>query len=198
MFALSTKMKSMISCRALSIVGLIMLFNVIVTGCAIQESNTYPVETFSEMHYSQAFKPQEPPRLAPPSNSIVFDSTGHPDTVLRVPEKRERTYDAEIASNLYRVNCSVCHGVSGLGDGPAVRHITSRSSFYATTQGSPYKGPPNLVDSAANRLNEPETMYSYLKSWNGPVMPPWGKLLSEEDIRGIVNYIFDDETGLSK
>ena len=30
------------------------------------------------------------------------------------------------------------------------------------------------------------------------VMPPFGKLLPEEDIRDIVNYIFDKETGLSK
>ena len=28
-------------------------------------------------------------------------------------------------------------------------------------------------------------------------MPPFGKLLSEEDIREIVNYIFDAEAGLS-
>ena len=32
----------------------------------------------------------------------------------------------------------------------------------------------------------------------GLVMPQFGKLLSEEDIRDIVNYIFDDETGLSR
>jgi hypothetical protein len=29
-------------------------------------------------------------------------------------------------------------------------------------------------------------------------MPEFGKLLAEEDIRDIVNYIFDDTTGLSK
>ena len=109
-----------------------------------------------------------------------------------------RTYDPAIAGNLYRVNCSVCHGVSGLGDGKAVRHITSSSSFYATKEGTPYKSPPNLVDSAASRLNQREVMHSFISGWNGPVMPVFGKLLAEEDIRDIVNYIFDDTTGLSQ
>jgi mono/diheme cytochrome c family protein len=41
-------------------------------------------------------------------------------------------------------------------------------------------------------------MFSFISGWNGPVMPEFGKLLAEEDIRDIVNYIFDDTTGLSK
>tara|TARA_B100001971_G_C17898763_1_gene386884 strand:- start:85 stop:612 length:528 start_codon:yes stop_codon:yes gene_type:complete len=175
-----------------------MLAGMPLSACAVQESNTYPVETFSEMHYSQAFRAQEPPRLLPPGDSVVFASTGHPEKISRIPDKKERTYDVEIASSLYRVNCSVCHGISGHGDGKAVRHITSSNSFYATTQGIPYKAPPNLVDSAANRLKDREVMYSFLKAWNGPVMPSFGKLLSEENIRDVINYIFDDETGLSK
>ena len=88
--------------------------------------------------------------------------------------------------------------VEHLGDGKATRHITSSSSFYATNEGEPYKSPPNLVESAANRLNEREIMFRFVSGWNGPVMPEFGKILAEEDIRDIVNYIFDDSTGLSK
>jgi mono/diheme cytochrome c family protein len=197
MTAFSANIKSMLTRRFVLVSGLLMLASVTASACAVQESNTYPVETFSEMHYSQSFKMQEPPRLAPLADSVVFASAGGPGEVLNVPDKREREYDPAVASNLYRVNCSVCHGVSGLGDGNAVRHITSANSFYATTQGTPYGAPPNLVDSAATRLTERDTMVGFVTS-GAVVMPPFGKLLPEEDIRDIVNYIFDKETGLSK
>jgi mono/diheme cytochrome c family protein len=198
MTAFSTNIKSMLTRRVIIVVGLMMLSTLASSACAVQESNTYPVEIFSEMHYSQAFKEQEPPRLAPPADSVVFKTAGDSNQTYNVPDKQERAYDPAVAEHLYRVNCSVCHGVSGLGDGKAVRHITSSSSFYATKEGAPYKSPPNLVDSAANRLNQREVMFSFVSGWNGPVMPEYGKLLAEEDIRDIVNYIFDDTTGLSK
>ncbi|MDA1279281.1 MAG: cytochrome c [Chloroflexi bacterium] len=183
-------------------VGLLTISAFAVSACAVQETNTYPVEIFSEMHYSQAYGMQEAPRLAPLSDSVVFASAGHPDSVLRVPDKRERAYDSEVAGNLYRINCSVCHGETGLGDGKAARHLTSTKSFWTSdtknnSLGEIYKGPPDLVDSAATRLTDRNTMVSFV-SGGGRVMPSFGKLLSEEDIRDIVNYIFDESTGLSR
>lgn len=198
MIAFPANFKSLFRRRFVLTAGLLSLAAASVSACAFQESNTYPVETFSEMHYSQSFRSQEPPRLAPPAESVVFASAGHPDTVLNVPDKRERPYDPAVAGNLFRVNCSVCHGEFGLGDGKIVRHLTSTASFYATTNdGKVYGKPPNLVESAAERLSARDTMVAFVTS-GGRVMPPFGKLLSEEDIRDIVNYIFDDETGLSR
>ena len=187
----------MLTRRLVLVVGLLLLGTLATSACAVQESNTYPVETFSEMHYSQAFRMQEPPRLAPLANSVVFHTAGDANQVLNVPDKRERAYDPAVASNLFRVNCSICHGVSGLGDGKAVRHLTSAASFYATTEGTPYLAPPNLVESAATRLTNRDMMVAFATA-GGQVMPAFGKLLSEEDIRDIVNYVFDDKTGLSQ
>jgi mono/diheme cytochrome c family protein len=198
MIAFSANIKSMFSKRVVLVVGMLMLASIVTSACAVQESNTYPVETFSEMHYAQSHKLQEPPRLAPVADSVVFETAGGADSVLNVPDKQERAYDAAVAGDLYRVNCAVCHGDDGRGDGKAVRHITSNNSFWATTNGAPYKAPPDLVDSAANRLTDPDVMYSFVAGWSGPVMPQFGSLLAEEDIRDIVNYIFDDTTGLSK
>jgi mono/diheme cytochrome c family protein len=90
----------------------------------VQESSEYPVEIFSEMHYSQASRAQEPPRLQPPASSVVFDGTGGPDTTLDVPATQRTAYDQPRAAELYRVNCSVCHGANGLGNGPAEPHLT--------------------------------------------------------------------------
>ena len=198
MTAFPANLKSAITRRFAITVGLLMLASVATSACAVQESNTYPVETFSEMHYSQSFRMQEAPRLAPLANAVVFASAGGADQVLNVPDKRERTYDPAVASDLYRINCAVCHGVTGLGDGKAVRHITSAQSFYATENGGEtYGAPPNLVESAATRLTERDTMVAFATS-GARVMPAFGKLLAEEDIRDIVNYIFDDQNGLSK
>jgi mono/diheme cytochrome c family protein len=198
MTAFPANIKSMLTHRLALTVGLLMLASVVTSACAVQESNTYPVETFSEMHYSQSFRMQEAPRLAPLADAVVFASAGGVDQVLSIPDKRERAYDPAVAGDLYRINCSVCHGVSGLGDGRAVRHITSSNSFYATENGgTAYAAPPNLVESAATRLTERDTMVAFTTS-GVRVMPAFGKLLAEEDIRDIVNYIFDDQTGLSK
>ena len=198
MIAFPANFKSMFRRRFILTTGLLALAAASVSACAVQESNTYPVELFSEMHYSQAYRSQEPPRLAPPGKSVVFTSVGHPDTVLNVPDRRERSYDPAVAGNLFRVNCSVCHGVAGLGDGKIVRHLTSTASFYATTnEGTVYGAPPDLVNSAATRMTTRDLMVAFVTG-GGRVMPQFGKLLSEEDIRDIVNYIFDDETGLSR
>lgn len=197
MTAIPANIKSMLTRRFAIIVGMLILTSVTTSACAVQESNTYPVETFSEMHYSQSFKLQEAPRLAPLANAVVFASAGGVDQVLKVPDKRERAYDPAVAGDLYRINCSVCHGVAGDGEGNAKRHLISSSSFYATTGGNPYAAPPNLVDSARERLTERDMMVGFVTS-GAVVMPSFGKLLPEEDIRDIVNYIFDDQTGLSK
>ena len=197
MIAFPAYFKSLFRRRSALMVGLLSIAAVSASACAVQESNTYPVETFSEMHYSQSFKSQEPPRLAPPADSVVFSSAGDPDQVLVVPDKQERAYDPVVAGNLFRVNCSVCHGIGGHGDGKIVRHLTSTASYWATTNdGTPYIAPPDLVESAATRLTDRDTMVAFVTS-GARVMPPFGKLLSEEDIRDIVSYIFDAEAGLS-
>jgi mono/diheme cytochrome c family protein len=199
MIAFPVISKSIFRRRFIVLAGLLSLAAASASACAVQESNTYPVETFSEMHYSQAFRAQEPPRLAPPAGSVVFASGGDSNQVLNVPDKRERLYDDTVAGDLFRVNCSVCHGDAGLGDGKIIRHLTSTRSFWASENGGNVYPvpPPDLVNSAANRLKTRDTMVAFVTS-GGRVMPPFGKLLSEEDIRDIVNYIFDDSTGLSR
>ena len=161
-------------------------------GCAVQESNTYPIEIFSEMHYSQAQRMQEPPRLAPVDDAVPFVQIGT-DQVLDVPERVTRDYDVARAKDLYRVNCSVCHGTSGVGDGPAAVHITSADSYWATTNDDPYLAPANLIEKRESY--DQDAMVNLVT--NGiVVMPRFGNLLAEEEIREIVDYIYDQNTGI--
>lgn len=154
----------------------------------MQESGTYPIEIFTEMHYSQSYRSQEIPRLGGVESAVAYDGQGSAQAVLNVlPANEAHPYDAEAGSELYRVNCAACHGVSGLGDGPAAAHITSPNSTFADG-GSTYIAPPNLQDSRT-RLSE-DAMFSLVT--NGIlVMPRFGPLLSEEERWDVVRYIFD-------
>ncbi len=174
-----------------SVLALVLLVSTAI-GCAIQESNTYPVELFSEMHYSQSTRSQEPPRLAPPADAVPFRQIGS-EQVLNVPEFQERPYDPVVARELFRVNCSICHGNDGSGNGAATVHITSSTSYYATANGEPYAAPANLKEKREDY--EKEAMINLIT--NGIiVMPSFGKLLSAEEIRDIATYVYDTSTGL--
>lgn len=172
----------------------LLLAGLAATGC-LQQSNTYPVEVFKEMHYSQSARPQEPPRLAPPAAVVAFKASGA-DAVLDVAARRERPYDPTHAKELYRVNCSVCHGVEGKGDGPAAAHLISGTSYFATKNGASYPSPANLQQSLKRADFTPDVAFSTV-SRGVVVMPRFGALLPEEDIRDIVNYLFDKQNGIA-
>ncbi|MCH7906383.1 MAG: cytochrome c [Chloroflexi bacterium] len=166
------------------------------TAC-VQESGTYPIEIFTEMHYSQAFRSQEIPRLGGVESAVVYDGRGNAEDVLNVlPANVAHPYDAEAGAELYRVNCSACHGQQGLGDGPVAAHITSNESVWFADTGAAYNGPPNLQVSMT-RLNE-DAMFSIVTS-GIVVMPRFGPLLSEAERWDIVRYIFDTSaSGLAR
>ena len=164
------------------------------SACAIQESNTYPIEIFSEMHYSQASRSQEPPRLPPVQGAVVYEGIGTENT-LAVPDVRERPYDAARAKELFRVNCSVCHGLTGDGSGPAAEHLVATDSYYYAINGEAYTAPANLL----TKRDEYDKQAMTNIITNGiVVMPRFGRLLPEEDIREIATYIYDKQTGIGQ
>ena len=164
----------------------------VASACAIQESNTYPIETFSEMHYSQAARSQEPPRLPPVQGAIAFNGIGT-ENRLDVPDVRERPYEPDRARELFRVNCSVCHGTAGEGNGPAAEHLTATDSYYYAINDEAYAAPANLK----TKRDEYDKQAMVNIITNGIiVMPRFGNLLAEEDIREIATYIYDEQSGI--
>lgn len=179
--------------RLLPLAVALVIAGLLAAGC-VTRRGTYPIEVFSEQHYSQSYRSQEPPRVPPAAEAVVFQGLGAGE-VLNVPERRERPYDAALAAELYRVNCSVCHGAQGLGDGPVLPHLTAPDSYYASTTGQPYAAPPNLKDTRIQR--DQDTVFSIITS-GIVVMPRFGLLLTEEERRDLVRYIFDTNTGLGE
>ena len=167
-----------------NIVILLIFSSIFLFGCmdksGIQQTNTYPVEIFSEMHYSQAYKSQEPPRIKASEKAVVFKDSSEQTLLI---SKKNHPYNEINAKNLYRVNCSMCHGTNLDGNGPVAEYIISEDAY------APYeKSPPNLLESTNNYPSR-LAMVGFIQQGLGP-MPEYGKLLNESDIFEIVTYIY--------
>ncbi len=170
------------------LIAAIAVLGIAAIGC-FPKTGAYPIDIFTEMHYSQAFRSQEPPRLDAVRGAEVFVALGTDET-LEMSLTQERPYVVSVASHLYAVNCSVCHGTGGEGDGPVATFLTSGS---LTRDGNPYSAPPNLIDTRG-KLDK-DAVFGIVSSGIN-VMPRFELLLSEEDRRDIVNYVFDRDSGL--
>lgn len=95
------------------------LFFLLATGC--RPAPLYPRDIFPEMHYQQSYRSQEPPRLAPPADSVpitgrevsygLIQVVGLKNPVPATPQTLTE------AKELFRINCAACHGANGRGDG---------------------------------------------------------------------------------
>ena len=102
------------------ILGLALLA-LVLTGCRAKTGTYAPVDLFAEMHYNQSVRSQEPPRLAPPLGAVPtsgreVELTREEYLALENPVARD--LNPQRGAELFRTNCSFCHGLQGLGDGP--------------------------------------------------------------------------------
>lgn len=86
----------------------------------------YPLDIFPEMHYQDSIRAQESPRRSPVAEAvpitgkeIAYDFAQA--TELKMPAELFRTPEnLGKARVLYQVNCAMCHGLQGKGDGSLV------------------------------------------------------------------------------
>lgn len=180
----------------------------------IPKTGSHKVMVFSEMHYQPSFRVQEGPRLLPASQSVAFSGLGGPGLVtqpdmiriepqfasldearlLELPQEFADSYDAAHAAELYRVNCSVCHGVIGRGDGTMAAMMKKEGV-----------GPvPADLTADLTMGSEPGEMFAFIseggrqgyaftslgRESNSP-MPPFKTLLSQEDRWALVTFLRD-------
>ena len=132
-------------------------------------SGTYPVDIFYEMHYQQSYKSGEPPYLSAPASAVAF-----------YPGPKTTAFNT--GGHLFNVNCSMCHGLDAKGDGPVLQRLRSGYGYV------PLINPPDLTDNAPGSI---EPILVAIERPFGPdsVMPPFGKLLSEEEREAIAAYV---------
>ena len=85
--------------------------------------------------------------------------------------------DAVWGAQFYKKNCFNCHGEQGDGNGPRAVFNTPRPRNF-------------LADDARRTLNRPALFKAITAGKNGTVMPAWGKVLSEQEIANIAEYVF--------
>ena len=175
-----------------------LLLSVAALGCLPWGRGAYQVEIFGEMHYSQVYRSQEPPRLYPPEGSMPFNPVGDGSLEVHQMMAMDSTADSmALGEKLYAVNCAVCHGAAGLGDG-AMNPFLQKWSALA---------PPDLT--AETTVNRTDEVLFGLISEGGATkltfaeagvpaapavdrtisMPVFRKMLTEKERWALVHYV---------
>ncbi|MQF99142.1 MAG: cytochrome c [SAR202 cluster bacterium] len=173
----------------------LIVVGLISSACMPWGRGTYQIEIFSEMHYAQSYKSQEPPRLYPAQGSVPFMShEDGTDGILNVAsnfllEKTEATVSA--GSGLYQVNCAACHGMTGKGDGAAKSYLIKHGGL----------PPADITGPATAMASDTELKgfiglggrigyYSGGNKYDSPsAMPMFNKLLTDEELWQLVHYV---------
>jgi len=110
-------------------------------------------------------------------------------TVSKTEKKETNVTKAEIAMPyglsgdpdkgklFYDDNCATCHGVNGAGDGPRAYFIFPKPRNF-------------LTDSSRTRLNRTILFHATKYGIRGKEMPAWGKVLDDQQIANIAEYVF--------
>ena len=166
---------------------LLVVLGTVALACS---TGSYPVDVFTEMHYQQSYRSQEPPRLMPAEGAVPFTDES---LALRPAEPASQVealvmpnpIDAS-ADNLVRGqqvftrNCSMCHGVTGASD--------SFISVTFTSMG--IKPPANFAEAGSITPDGSSDGLAFWIITDGlGNMPAFRHLLSYEDRWGVIHYL---------
>jgi cytochrome c553 len=146
--------------------GLALLVGILATvGCS---QGSYPLDIFYEMHYQDSFRAHEPPRLSGPASAVP---------VYEPQQATSFTLDGE---HLYQVNCSMCHGEGGKGDGSVLRKMIDNYGYTPAVS-------PDLTSAPVKAMGMPGVK-GFMTS-GLVVMPNFSKLLNDQEIEAIAEYV---------
>ncbi len=185
----------------------------IVAGC--DSTNTYPIDFYSGMHYSDSWHAQEPPRLDSPAGAIQvnqktmanlaygpFVQTGPAaptNYTLAEAKTLKNPLQADAANlkaggDLFALNCVQCHGQQGMGadtknpsKGNAFMVIYFNAANTLLPKDQQIILPKNLTASDVASLSDGEIYYYVTNGINH--MPPFGNLLTPEQRWQLVLHI---------
>jgi azurin len=144
--------------------GLAILLGLVAAGCS---QGSYPLDIFYEMHYQQSYKSHEPPRLSAPASSVAW-----------YPGPESTSFND--GRHLYMVNCAMCHGLTGQGDGPVLQTLINTYGYKPAVDA-------DLTSDQAKAIG-PGGILGFMRS-GVVVMPNFSKLLSAGESSAIVEYI---------
>jgi mono/diheme cytochrome c family protein len=173
----------------------LLLAAALATGCSeFEERVLYRIPTFSYMHEAPSFDPYEMP-LPPPPGAVPFASpAGTPLPPLEASEVALNAFAAgpygtnpfdetdqdvlELGRVMYDRHCAVCHGATGLGDGPIV------------DRGGEGKFPPLVTNLSLPGSVARSDGYIYGVIHAGRnMMPSYGPRTTDQERWAIVSYV---------
>ena len=153
-------------------------------GCG---GDSYPIDFFPEMHYQASFRSQEPPRLAPPAESVPVTGKERQYTAGQLANMRNpvalSSRNIARGKQLFLTNCAMCHGTEGKGDGPVAEKFKANN---ATTV-------PADLSLPATQDKAPGLIWSIVTN-GGLNMPTFRYLLTEEQ-RWLLVLFIEEEVG---
>ena len=177
------------STRRILLLVVVLVLAIAGTGCLAKSGTYAPIDWAAEMHYNQSYRAQEPPRLVSPLGAVPFKFASDTRELTREPAISPADYSgltnpvtrsaatSGAGVELFRVNCSMCHGSEGLGDGRVSEFLVAYNYFAApdlTLDGTVSKTDGDLYGILTNGIN---------------VMPTFKNLLSPGDRWLLVDYM---------
>jgi len=97
------------------------------------------------------------------------------DMTLPLPQKLKG--NVENGRAFFMKNCFTCHGVKGDGNGPRAYFIAPRPRNFTSGESRQTYNRPRLFDAITNGKR-------------GTVMPAWGKVLDQQQIANVAEFVF--------
>ncbi len=113
--------------------------------------------------------------VRPPPGGVSSTPAAATDMTLPLPQKLKGNLESGRA--FFMKNCFTCHGVKGDGNGPRAYFIAPRPRNFTSEESRQTYNRPRLFDAISNGKR-------------GTVMPAWGKVLSEQQIANVAEFVF--------
>jgi len=105
------------------------------------------------------------------------DNNGELKDIALIPMPNGLNGNKHAGATFYRDNCATCHGVNGDGDGPRAYFISPRPIAFTD-------------DAHRAHLDRPALFQGIRDGVRGREMPAWGKVLNEQQIADVAEYVF--------
>lgn len=115
------------------------------------------------------------------TTNIILVACGN-DVEAAGPVTSDGRYSATAGQVLYVQHCSVCHGEAGRGDGPTADALDPKPADFTDRELRDSRSPVERFDIITNGID-------------GTGMPPWGTIMSEDEIWAVLYYEWSSPNG---
>ena len=151
---------------------------------------SYPVDIFPEMHYAPAQGRLQPNRLSAPRDAVPVTG-GRAE--LRYSQARtvQKPLPASAGTlregtQLYDVNCAMCHGQDAHGDGPVAKYFQQQGTDVTPV------APPDFRSDLVRGYSDGQLYW--VVTYGVGNMPAFQQLLTDQQVWAVVSYIKEVQT----